>query len=62
MSPLFRKYGSVIISVIGAIAIIVTALLTSGTEHNDTGWLYAFCVWLAAFFIFEAYSKKSKDQ
>ncbi len=62
MTPLFRKHGSIIISIIGAIGIMVTALLTAGTEYNDTGWLYAFCVWLAAFFVFEAYSSKAKDK
>jgi len=64
MTPLFKKFGSIIISIIGAIGIIATAWITKDTEYNDTAWLYAFCVWLILFSAFEAYSslKKNKDK
>ncbi len=62
MIPGFKKYGQIYIALVGAVVIIATALLTQGTEHNDTGWFYAFCLWLFAFSVFEVYSaKKGKD-
>ncbi len=64
MTPIFRKHGSIIISLIGALGIIITAWWANGTEYNDTAWLYAFCIWLILYSAFEVYSniRKNKDQ
>lgn len=46
-----KHFGSVIISLIGAGAIVVTALVTQDT--NPDAWWYPFFAWMAASFIFE---------
>ncbi len=58
MTPMFKAYGSIIISLIGALVIIATAWWSKGTAWNDTAWLYAFGFWLIAFTVFEVYSRK----
>lgn len=60
MTPMIKKHGSIIISLVGAVGIVVTAWWSKGTQYNDTAWLYAFCVWLFFFSAFEAYTSMSK--
>jgi len=64
MTPLLKKYGSVIISIIGAAAIVAASWWSKGTEYNDTAWLYAFCFWILLYSAFEVYSsiQKNKDR
>ncbi len=63
MTPTSKSVGHIIIAVLGALAILGTAWRTKGTEWNDTGWFYAFCVWLFLHSVFEVYSrKKGKKQ
>jgi ABC-type molybdate transport system substrate-binding protein len=49
--PMLKTFGPVLISLLTAIAIIVTALLTKGTA-NENAWLIVFAIGslLAAFF------------
>ncbi len=63
MTALFKKYGQIISAVIGAIAIIGTALWSVGTAYEKNAWLYVFCIWLVLHSVLEVYlSKKKKDQ
>ena len=59
MSPAFlKKYGLVIFALIGALAIIGTALWSKGTN----AWFYVFCIWLILYSALEVYSRKKKDK
>lgn len=61
MAPLFKKYGVIILSVIVAIAILLTAFITKGTEHENA-WLYIVCLGTAFIIAFDAYAKKKNDK
>lgn len=58
MKPFLRNYGSIILSVIGAIAIIVTALLAKGTAYENA-WLYIVCVQVALLPLWDTYVRRS---
>ncbi len=57
MKPILKQYGTLIMSIVAAAAIILTALLTKGTEHQNA-WFYVFCIWCILFAVCEMYSKK----
>ena len=60
MKPIVKQFGTIIISVIAAFAILGAAWWSKGTEHENA-WLYVFCIWCVLFAAFEVYSKK-KDK
>ncbi len=62
MSPIFKKHGAIIISVITAIAIIVTAYLTKDSDYENS-WFIILAVGSVLAGFFELYSKmKEKDK
>ena len=63
MTPTFKKNGTIIMSVIAAIAILATAYLAKGSEYENA-WLYIFVIWSFLFAAFEVYYnyKKNKDK
>lgn len=62
MIPVLKKYGRIIFALIGAIAIIGTALWSAGTAYEKNAWLYVFSIWIVLNSILEVYlSKKEKD-
>ena len=63
MTPTFKKNGTIIMSVIAAIAILATAYLAKGSEYENA-WLYVFVIWSFLFAAFEVYYnyKKNKDK
>lgn len=57
MTQTAKRNGMILLSVIGAIAIIGTALLTRGTE-NEGAFFYVLAIWFVLFGAFEVYSRK----
>lgn len=60
MISTFKKHGALIIYIITAIAIIVTALLLKDTEYENV-WFYIFAVGSVLASLVEVYSKKNKS-
>ncbi len=56
MNPLLKNYGPVIVSLITAIAIIVTALLTKNSAYENS-WLIVFSIGSLAAAFLELYLK-----
>jgi hypothetical protein len=54
-----KRYGLILLSVIGVIAIIGTALLTEGTE-NEGAFFYVLAIWFVLFGAFEVYSRNQR--
>jgi hypothetical protein len=61
MKPILRIFGGAIIGIITAIAIIATAYLLKGTEHENA-WFYILAVGLVLIAAFEMYSKNKDKQ
>lgn len=61
MTRMFKKYGQIILAIIGALAIIATALWLKDTKYENV-WLYVFCIWLILYSVLEVYLKKKKDK
>ena len=61
MTPIFKKNGTIIMSVIAAITMIATAYLAPEYEN---AWLYVLVIWSFLFAAFEFYDnhKKNKDK
>lgn len=57
MQSTLKKHGAPIISIITAIATVISALVWKGTEYENT-WLYVFCTGLIVSAIFEVYSSR----
>jgi hypothetical protein len=51
----------IIFALIGAAAIIGTALWSVGTPYEKNAWLYVFSAWLVLNSILEVYLSKKKD-
>jgi|GEM_PF-6265838 hypothetical protein len=60
MNSILKNYGALIIYIITAIAIIVSALLLKDTEYENT-WLYILGVGSVLASFVEIYSKKNKS-
>lgn len=58
MTPLIKKHGAIIISLMTAVFIIASALIFKGTEYENA-WLFILVVGSLATAAFELYSKKS---
>ena len=62
MTQTANRYGQILLSVVGAIAIIGTALLTRDTE-NENAFLYVMAIYLvpmAALEVFSTYLRKNQ--
>ena len=59
MTQTAKRYGMILLSVIGAIAIVGTALLTKDTE-NEGAFFYVLAIWFVLFGAFEVYSRRGR--
>ena len=57
MSPIFKNYGAVMISLVVAIAIILAAIIWKDTKYENA-WLYITGLSPILMAAFELYSKK----
>ena len=60
MTQTAKRYGQVLLSVIAAIAIIGTALLTRGTE-NENAFFYVVMIWLLLMAALELYARNRRN-
>ena len=59
MKLAFKKYGQVLFAVIGAVAILGTALWTKDTEYENA-WLFVFTIYFIVYAVVELYFAKNK--
>lgn len=57
MMPFFKQYGTVILAIIAAAAMIGSALIWKNTAYENA-WLYILCVYLIVQGFWEAYARK----
>lgn len=55
--PFLKQYGSVILVLIAAAAMIGSALVWKNTEYENA-WLYILCVYLVVQGFWEVYAKR----
>lgn len=60
MTQTAKRYGQILLSVLAAVAIIATALLTRGTE-NEGAFFYIIAIYFVLMGAFELYSRRRKD-
>lgn len=59
MTQTAKRYGQILLSVIGAIAILGTAYLTKGTE-NENAFFYVLAIWLVLFGALEVFYSRNR--
>jgi len=61
MTPLFQKHGVLIIWLVTAIAMVLSAYLAKGSVYENA-WLYIFGVGSILVAFWEVYSRKNKGR